>query len=68
MLRILPYIIQQIEKYFKKMGTYKKIKVTIHETATYIRKSSQQAVCRFCEALSFAHLGGGFCFTGSLHQ
>jgi hypothetical protein len=43
-------------------------KVTIHGTATCIRKSSQQAVCRFYEALSFAHVGGGSCFTGSLHQ
>jgi hypothetical protein len=31
--------------------------VTIYGTATCIRKSSQQAVCRFCEALSFAHVG-----------
>jgi hypothetical protein len=42
--------------------------VTIHGTAICIRKSSQQAVCRFCEALSFAHVGGGSCFTGSLQQ
>jgi hypothetical protein len=31
--------------------------VTIHGTTTSIRKSSQQAVCRFYEALSFAHAG-----------
>jgi hypothetical protein len=33
------------------------LNVTIHSTATCIRKSSQQAVCRFYEALSFAHVG-----------
>jgi hypothetical protein len=42
--------------------------VTIHGTAPCIRKSSQQAVCRFYEALSFAHVWGGSCFTGSLQQ
>jgi hypothetical protein len=31
--------------------------VTIHGTTTFIRKSSQQAVCRFFEALPFAHVG-----------
>jgi hypothetical protein len=31
--------------------------VTIHGIATCIRKSSQQAVCRFFEALSFTHVG-----------
>jgi hypothetical protein len=33
-----------------------------------IRKTSQQAVCRFCEALCFAHAGGGHCFAVSLQQ
>jgi hypothetical protein len=42
--------------------------VTIHGTTTRIRKSSQQAVCRFYEALTFTHVGGGSCFTGSLYQ
>jgi hypothetical protein len=42
--------------------------VTIHGTTTCIRKSRQQAVCRFFEALSFTHVGGGSCFTGSLQQ
>jgi hypothetical protein len=42
--------------------------VTIHDTTTYIRKSSQQAVCRFFKAVSFAHVGGGSSFTGSIQQ
>jgi hypothetical protein len=42
--------------------------VTIHEATTCIRKSSQQAVCRVYEARPFTHVGGGFCFTGSLQQ
>jgi hypothetical protein len=31
--------------------------VTIHGTTTCVRKSRQQAVCRFLEALSFTHVG-----------
>jgi hypothetical protein len=34
------------------------IKVTIHSSPRLIRKTSQQAVCRFFEAFRFAHKGG----------